>query len=191
LELLLDAQRRAAEVKIEYYQSLVEYNRSILQVHFRKGSLLEYNGIVLAEGPWPAKAYFDAESLARRRDASYYFDYGYTRPRVVSRGPVHQRVSPPFSGDFDAEGEVLFEDVPPEEIPAPQPTPADEPEVHELIPAGLQPSPGPTASGPSLEPPAGPSTSHSVFDWGTLGLSPKAKPEDPTQTEVQPAAHQE
>mgnify|MGYP006961823076 CR=1 FL=1 len=31
-----------------------------INVHFRKGSLLEYNGVYLAEGPWPAKAYFDA-----------------------------------------------------------------------------------------------------------------------------------
>ena len=41
----------------------------------------------LAEGAWPAKAYFDALRQARKRDAGLYMDYGYTRPNVMSRGP--------------------------------------------------------------------------------------------------------
>ena len=138
LELLLDAQRRAVEVQIEYYQSLVEYNRAILQVHFRKGSLLEYDGIMLAEGPWPAKAYFDAEALARRRDASYYFDYGYSRPRVISRGPVSQGPAPSaFPEEAEVEAQGIDRDIPSEEVAAPEPTPADEPPVEELLPPGL------------------------------------------------------
>ena len=90
LDLLLDAQRRRAEAESAYYRSLVDYNRAIMNVHYRKGSLLEYDGVYLAEGPWPAKAYFDAMRQARKRDASMYLDYGYTRPNVVSRGPYDQ-----------------------------------------------------------------------------------------------------
>ena len=60
LDLLLDAQRRRAEAESAYYRSLIDYNKSIMNVHFRKGSLLDYNGVYLAEGPWPGKAYFDA-----------------------------------------------------------------------------------------------------------------------------------
>ena len=90
LDLLLDAQRRRAEAESAYYRSLVDYNKSIMNVHFRKGSLLEYDGVALAEGPWPAKAYFDALRQARKRDASMYLDYGYTRPNVLSRGPYEQ-----------------------------------------------------------------------------------------------------
>jgi hypothetical protein len=93
LDLLLDAQRRRAEAESAYYRSLVDYNRSIMNVHYRKGSLLEYDGVYLAEGPWPAKAYFDALRQARKRDASLYLDYGYTRPNVLSRGPYEQGVS--------------------------------------------------------------------------------------------------
>ena len=44
LDLLLDAQRRLADAEIEYYRTLTNYNVAIVQVHFRKGSLLEYNG---------------------------------------------------------------------------------------------------------------------------------------------------
>jgi hypothetical protein len=93
LDLLLDAQRRRAEAESAYYRSLVDYNRAIMNVHFRKGSLLEYDGVYLAEGPWPAKAYFDALRQARKRDAGMYLDYGYTRPNVISRGPYDQGVS--------------------------------------------------------------------------------------------------
>ena len=87
---LLDAQRRRAEAESSYYRSLVDYNRSIAQLHYRKGSLLEYNGVFLAEGPWPGKAYFDAHRRARQRDASLYLDYGHSRPGVFSRGPISQ-----------------------------------------------------------------------------------------------------
>ena len=90
LDQLLDAQRRRAEAESSYYRSLVDYNRSISQLHFRKGSLLEYNGVFLAEGPWPGKAYFDAHRRARQRDASIYLDYRHSRPGVFSRGPISQ-----------------------------------------------------------------------------------------------------
>ena len=90
LDQLLDAQRRRAEAESAYYRAIVDYNRSISQLHFRKGSLLEYNGVFLAEGPWPGKAYFDAHRRARQRDASLYLDYGHSRPGVFSRGVVSQ-----------------------------------------------------------------------------------------------------
>jgi hypothetical protein len=90
LDQLLDAQRRRAEAESAYARALVDYNRSISQLHYRKGSLLEYNGVFLAEGPWPGKAYFDAHRRARQRDASIYLDYGHSRPGVFSRGPITQ-----------------------------------------------------------------------------------------------------
>ncbi|HUY89990.1 MAG TPA: M56 family metallopeptidase [Pirellulales bacterium] len=49
LDMLLDAQRRLADAEIAYYRALVDYNVAILHVHFRKGSLLERNGILLVE----------------------------------------------------------------------------------------------------------------------------------------------
>jgi outer membrane protein TolC len=107
IDLLLDAQRRRAEAESAYYRSLVDYNRAIMRVHYRKGSLLEYNGVYLAEGPWPAKAYFDALRRARHRDASTFIDYGYSRPNVISRGPVGQFLNPTIGG-----GEVLESPTP-------------------------------------------------------------------------------
>jgi outer membrane protein TolC len=79
-------QRQRAQAQIEFYRSLVEYNKALADIHFRKGSLLEHNGIHMEEGPWPEKAYWDAIERARERDASYYLHYGWTRPgRCESR----------------------------------------------------------------------------------------------------------
>ncbi|MCI0334139.1 MAG: TolC family protein [Planctomycetes bacterium] len=125
LDLLLDAQRRRAEAESAYYRSLVDYNRAIMNVHYRKGSLLDYDGVYLAEGPWPGKAYFDAMRQARKRDAGLYMDYGYTRPNVVSRGPVMQGCNESCEtgaadGVFEAPGPMPEEAVPMEEaLPAP------------------------------------------------------------------------
>jgi outer membrane protein TolC len=90
LDLVLDAQRRRAQAQTDYFRSVANYNKAVSEVHFRKGSLLEYNGVQLAEGPWPKKAYWDALGHARERDAGTYLNYGWTRPKVMSRGPVAQ-----------------------------------------------------------------------------------------------------
>jgi len=121
LDRKLDAQQRVANAEMAYYERLVYYNLAIAQVHFRKGSLLEYNGIYLAEGPWPAKAYFDATRRARARDAGLYLDYGFTRPKVISRGPYDQHAG--TSGPIFATEPVPAGDVPAEAIPTPQPEP--------------------------------------------------------------------
>lgn len=84
----LDAIRRRGQAQQAYYQAICEYNKSIADLHMRKGSILEYNNINFEEGPWPKKAYWDALGRARERDAGLYMDYGWTRPAVVSRGPM-------------------------------------------------------------------------------------------------------
>ena len=90
LDQLLEAQRLRADAQISFFRTLLDYQRGIIMIHFRKGTLLEYNNVYLAEGPWPAKAKFDAHRLARQRDASLYINYGFTRPSVMSQGPVNQ-----------------------------------------------------------------------------------------------------
>jgi outer membrane protein TolC len=92
LDQLLRAQERRARAQQDYYRAVCEYNKSIVQVHLLKGSLLEYNNICLQEGPWPDKAYWDANEHARRRDAARYLDYGASRPSVSSQGPYQQHL---------------------------------------------------------------------------------------------------
>jgi len=122
LDVLLNAQRQLAQAESDYFRSLVNYNKSIAQVHFRKGSLLEYNGVYLAEGPWPGKAYFDARRRSRSRAASTPLDYGFTQPRVVSRGPIEQHAGNGayISGEWrESSGEPTPAGAEP--VPAPQP----------------------------------------------------------------------
>ena len=102
LDQLLQAQRRQSEAETGYYSAVIDYNLAIMTLHFRKGSLLEYNNVCLQEGPWPSKAYFDARRRARERDAGHYFNYGFTLPRAVSRGTYMQHQHAFNSMSYDA-----------------------------------------------------------------------------------------
>ena len=48
-DFLLDAQRRQADASVAYYQSLMQYAFSIIEVHFRKGTLLEEFGVEISK----------------------------------------------------------------------------------------------------------------------------------------------
>ncbi len=87
---VLQAQQELADAETRYYRTVIDYNLAIVNLNYRKGSLLEYNGVTLAEGPWANKAYFDAWRRARERDAGRYVNYAFTSPQVVSRGPYPQ-----------------------------------------------------------------------------------------------------
>ncbi len=86
LDQRLEAQRSVAQAETAYYRSVLEYNLAVKAVHFEKGSLLDYNGVLLVEGGWPKKAYLDAKKRARRRAVAQKLDYGFTLPAAISRG---------------------------------------------------------------------------------------------------------
>ncbi len=166
LDQLLEAQRLRAEAQASFFRTLLDYQRAIIGVHFRKGSLLEYNNVYLTEGPWPAKAKFDAHRRARQRDASMYLDYGFTRPNVMSQGAIYQGVSSE-GGPHEGPAELSPMEGPAPEAATPEelPTPAGE----------TLPSPyggEPTAANEQLEqsPTETASPSPRGFDWGQLGL---------------------
>lgn len=116
LDPLLDAQLRQAQAQSNYYRTVADYGKSIARVHFVKGSLLEYNNVFLAEGPWPWKAYHDAVERARARTAGHHLNYGFSMPAVFSRGPIHQH------GGTDVGLPPRGEPTPVEELPPPEPS---------------------------------------------------------------------
>ncbi|MEM8733943.1 MAG: TolC family protein, partial [Planctomycetota bacterium] len=65
INFLLQAQQSLATSQSAYYRSLVDYQLSLRDFHQQKGSLLNYNGVQLSEGAWPAKAYQDAVERGR------------------------------------------------------------------------------------------------------------------------------
>ncbi|NCY03755.1 MAG: hypothetical protein EBX36_12830 [Planctomycetia bacterium] len=141
LDQLLDAQRRRAEAESSYARAIVDYTRSISQLHYRKGSLLEYNGVFLAEGPWPGKAYFDAHRRARQRDASLYLDYGHSRPGVFSRGPITQNF------------QTVGADAPAMQLPPRDPATREDADERKAPPApGTKPDAGGRPGTPELLP---------------------------------------
>jgi outer membrane protein TolC len=88
---VLDAQRRLAEAETRFSLAQVDYALAVKNVHFEKGSLLDYNQIFLSEGPWPDKAYRDAMRLkSHRRLLNYAIEPGF-----ISNGPVEQGTTAP------------------------------------------------------------------------------------------------
>ena len=105
---ILDAQRRLSDAESSYHTSMREYTNAIKQVHLSKGSLLEYNAVRLAEGPWPAQAHRDAAQRDRLRMKDFRLDnYIIQRSPIVSQGTYPQDIE---EGSADA---AVVEEVPP------------------------------------------------------------------------------
>jgi hypothetical protein len=114
---VLDAQRRQAEDEAQYYRSRVEYAVGLKNVHFEKGTLLDYLGVATSEGPWPEKAYDDA---ARREANRGFFWRPKSRPPIISTDGSTSVASP-----FPVQ-EQLPGSIPP--MPAPLPAAATPPQ---------------------------------------------------------------
>ncbi len=188
LDQLLEAQRRRAEAQASFFRTLLDYQRAIIMVHFRKGSLLEYNNVYLNEGPWPAKAKFDAHRRARARDAAWYVDYGFTRPAVMSQGAINQGTNGhSFTGELRP-GATPATGVPTEATPEELPTPS-----YEELPS---PEPGVPARDAVTEharptPPSAVAASPSGFDWGSLGLEADVRSSNAVASAVQASLAEE
>lgn len=133
IDLVLRSQISLAQAEIAYYQSLMEYNKAIAGVHYRKGTLLEHNHVFLAENEWNAEAYEDALQRAMARTYALPADYclhteppefatqhigleGLAVPGVDHIPPEGMELQPvPTTNDLEA---------PP--APAPPPTSVDE-----------------------------------------------------------------
>ena len=70
IDLVLEAQRRVIEGKLQYFQTQVEMMLAIKSIHFEKGTLFDYHNIELAEGPTNRAALNQAADQARRRKKS-------------------------------------------------------------------------------------------------------------------------
>jgi hypothetical protein len=155
INFLLQAQRQAVTSTTDFYRSLTNYNLAIRDFHREKGSLLAYNQIQLAEGPWAAGAAYDAYQVGRalhpRRDPSAVcapvpltsgpFDPSAIQNTTPIPGPAADE-SVPMEGDLPVplENPVPMENRVPLEIIEPLPAPVE---------AGGQSEDGLIGSGPS------------------------------------------
>ncbi len=186
MDQLLRAEERSAQVQLQYFQAVTEYNKALASIHYLKGSLLDLNNISLAEGPWMDKAYWDAEERAAERAGGTYFDYGYTRPAVVSQGPVESGVV--TEGNVSKSGETFGKqaeglEYTPDENGNLSPGDAEEidPPAEPTGPVTLAPSRLRSAShasatrrGSILE--NNRVRSSAGFEWGDLGMNARREP---------------
>ncbi len=94
LDLLLQAQTRLATAETAYYTSLVNYNKALSDLHFRKGTLLENDNVHLSEGLWTPEAYKDALRRAWARS------HAMNTPAI---DPVQHMPDPVDRDDADAQ----------------------------------------------------------------------------------------
>ncbi len=92
LDLLLDSQRRLADAQSRYYRIVAEYAVALKNVHYAKGTLLDYDGVYLSEGGWPRKAYQDAARLENLRGRPKPMNYSSANTPRVSRGAYKQHL---------------------------------------------------------------------------------------------------
>ena len=132
LDLVLRAQRSLAAAESSYYSQVVNYNKAITSLDFATGTLLENNGIYLAEGGWEPAAYCDAEVRAHARTHAKDAPHLITHPaEFVSPGPTGSvnlrpaEASPPATqGLHDTSSPP---EIPPTAIEVLPPEPAGEP----------------------------------------------------------------
>jgi outer membrane protein TolC len=111
LDLLLDAQRRVADTAAEYAHNRARYAVATKNVHYVKGTLLDHDGVQLAEGPWPADAHERASEIETLRFWPRSLNSASSLAPVVSRGEYPQSVEPMYV----------------EEVPPSMPLPLDQP----------------------------------------------------------------
>ncbi len=154
LDLYLEAQRRVADADSEFFATLIEYALAVKNLHFEKGSLLDYNEIFLAEGPWPDKAYRDAQNIVTTRRQQRPMSYILQQtPPPISQGPVGHQNLPPVEVPQWGTGTA-----PP--VPAPEMIPPGQPQTRAITqpPAriaapdftGRQPNSNPAAVAPGV-----------------------------------------
>jgi outer membrane protein TolC len=91
LDLLLEAQRLLADAESRNFRALAEYAVAIKNVHYSKGTLLDYDGVVLSESAWPDKAYGDAARREANRGKPWPLNYASASAPLVGAGPYEQR----------------------------------------------------------------------------------------------------
>jgi hypothetical protein len=123
---LIRAIASQADAEAAYFESLVRYNQALATFQYRKGTLLAFNNVHLAEGDWDPEAYDDA--LRRARERTHGVDDPFVAPEPAPFANPHH-VGEVWLDSDAHEGlvpEPAAPEAPPEAVPAPQ-APAAEP----------------------------------------------------------------
>jgi outer membrane protein TolC len=112
---LLLAQRQLVNSATEFYGSLSRYNLAIRDFHREKGSLLAYNNVQLAEGPWAKGAKYDAYRTGRFLRPSILPGMKNS-PAPLTSGPFNPSARQNTSAPISLATEGLLEMPPPTDL---------------------------------------------------------------------------
>jgi outer membrane protein TolC len=129
---LLDAQRRLADAEVSFHRARVAHSLGLANLHLQKGTILEYNGVVMSEADWIPYAHVRLNTeLNRWREAP--IDYRIRDPQV-SLGPFDSSLdrTGTLPGGADASTTQRLPRVETGIVPAVEP----------LEPGGLEAAPG-------------------------------------------------
>lgn len=71
IEFLLEAQRRLAVAQVKEYEAIAEYNNSLVRFEWAKGSILQHDNVVIAEGSLPQCCQVRAVEHEKERTKAY------------------------------------------------------------------------------------------------------------------------
>jgi outer membrane protein TolC len=80
-DVLLEAQRRVLESQVQFINAEVEHNVAIRNVHFERGTLLNYHGVALSENESDPQAYVSASRRQGLRNGE--MDYVMKNPAIA------------------------------------------------------------------------------------------------------------
>ncbi len=125
LDLRLRAQNSNAAAEIAYFNALIAYNKAITEYQWRRGTLLEHDGIHLAEGEWTEAAQQEALRRAWARSYAWPNERLSTEPEEFSSPMPYPKTD-------------LFPGLPPDTV------------IHSIGPSSVPP--GPPAAEPDEKP---------------------------------------
>ena len=140
LDLRLRAQNSNAAAEIAYFSALIAYNKAITEYQWRRGTLLDHDGIQLAEGEWTEAAQQEALRRAWARSYASPNERLSTEPEEFS-SPMPYPKSDLFPGLPPG---AVIHSIGPSAVPpgAPAAEPNDEPGMVSLKPAPPDELPG-------------------------------------------------
>ncbi len=112
VNLVLEAQRRHASARSAYYAAVLDYNFAVRNVHFEKGTYLDYCGVFVSEGEWKREAHENAARMARRNRYRDPLPPFVKHPHFISSGDVpagQQRI--PLEGHLLEDQPWQFEEA--------------------------------------------------------------------------------
>ncbi len=191
IDLVLEAQRRVIEAKLQYFQTQVEYMLAIKAIHFEEGTLFAYHNVALSESQ--ADQLAEQQHLRRRQSPSRSISY-WIPGLNTTYGPaaINNQMTSAAGTAVDAPNPISFDQTQFEQIPfqtvVPDHSTADQQWTNLADPNLGSPAsvllPTPPVDEALLSPPAAPAPNPNLPEAPSHWQSPSAFPIQPIESDV-------